>query len=81
MNQRPQTVIDAHEQLMDLASTLTYEHLPPNLQAISKPFCELARDLVANADPDGPVHKLWELQQAVLLLRRAKDHAVIAGLA
>ena len=29
-----------------------YEHLPPNLQAVSKPFCELALQ-IASDPPDG----------------------------
>lgn len=49
-----------------------YEHLPTNLQAVSKPFCELAESVVATlpANPERTV--------ALRKLLEAKDCAVRA---
>ncbi len=52
-----------------------YEHLPPKLQSISRPFGELAAVMVAALDP-GP-----ELTVSVRKLLEAKDAAVRAALA
>jgi len=49
-----------------------YEHLPPNLQAISKPFGELARKIL-DALPRNP-----ERTVALRKLLEAKDAAVRA---
>lgn len=49
-----------------------YEHLPPNLQAVSKPFGELARKIV-DALPRNP-----ERTVALRKLLEAKDAAVRA---
>jgi hypothetical protein len=49
-----------------------YEHLPPHLQAASKPFCEAAID-VAVTLPEGP-----EKTKALGKLLEAKDAAVRA---
>jgi hypothetical protein len=49
-----------------------YEHLPPPLQAVSKPFGDLARELVASL-PDNP-----ETTVALRKLLEAKDCAVRA---
>lgn len=54
-------------------SYFTFEHLPEDLQAISKPFCELAQHVAATVD--GP--------QATIALQKlleAKDCAVRAAL-
>lgn len=48
----------------------TYDHLAPELAALSRPFCDLAEDLVG-ALPDDP-----ELTNALDFLRSAKDRAV-----
>lgn len=52
----------------------TYDHLPPKLQAASKPFCELAAT-VAETLPDGA-----EKTVAMRKLLEAKDCAVRAVL-
>lgn len=55
-----------------------YAHLPPHLAAVSRPFCELARSLVAetNGLPRNP-----ERTVALRKLLEAKDAAVRAFLA
>lgn len=52
-----------------------YEHLPPKLQGVSKPFCELANVIVADL-PRNP-----ERTVALRKLLEAKDAAVRACLA
>lgn len=49
-----------------------YEHLPPHLQAVSKPFGELAQKLVADLKPNP------ERTVALRKLLEAKDCAVRA---
>lgn len=51
-----------------------YEHLPPHLQVISKPFGDLAREIEQTVDP-GP-----ERTVAFRKLLEAKDAAVRAKL-
>ena len=51
-----------------------YEHLPPHLQEISKPFCELAHQM-ANQLPANP-----ETTTALRKLMEAKDCAVRSAL-
>ena len=51
-----------------------YEHLPPHLQAVSRPFCELAKDILAL--PRNP-----ERTVALRKLLESKDAAVRAKLA
>lgn len=51
-----------------------YKHLPPRLQEVSKPFCDLAH-LVSNALPYDP-----ETSTALRKLLEAKDAAVRAAL-
>jgi hypothetical protein len=51
-----------------------YEHLPPQLQAISKPIGELARQMEADL-PDGP-----EKSAGLRKLLEAKDCLVRAAL-
>ena len=61
-----------------------YEHLPPHLQAVSKPFCDLARTLVADGEmPAGtavqfPLPRNPERTVALRKLLEAKDAAVRA---
>ncbi len=50
----------------------TYEHLPPHLQAVSGPFCELARMMVEKL-PTNPSRT-----EMLLKLVEAKDNAVRA---
>jgi len=70
-----------------------YEHLPPHLQAVSRPFCELAKSLVGAGSPapDGvlvegigvvePLPRNPERTVALRKLLEAKDAAVRALLA
>jgi hypothetical protein len=65
-----------------------YEHLPPHLQRISKPFCELARSIVAEDgmyEPDGSerLHLPRNAERTVALrkLLESKDAAVRAAIA
>lgn len=51
-----------------------YEHLPPHLAAVSKPFCDLAHDVVVEL-PRNP-----ERDVALRKLLEAKDAAVRAAL-
>ena len=52
-----------------------YEHLPPHLQKVSAPFCELARAMVAT---DGGLPRNPERTVALRKLLEAKDAAVRA---
>lgn len=62
-------VVDHIEQFFE------YEHLPTHLQAVSKPFCELART-IADTLPRNP-----ERTVALRKLLEAKDAAVRAAIA
>lgn len=57
-----------------------YEHLPPKLQEVSRPFCELAK---AITDPSSPfsLPRNPERTKALNKLMEAKDCAVRAALA
>lgn len=52
-----------------------YEHLPPNLQAVSKPFCDLAHEMAAMETEHGA-----ELTTGLRKLLEAKDCMVRAVL-
>lgn len=62
----------------------SYEHLPPHLQAVSRPFCDLARLIVAQGEmPEGtpvqfPLPRNPERTVALRKLLEAKDAAVRA---
>lgn len=58
-----------------ISQFFTYDHLPEKLQAVSKPFCELAATIVATL-PRNP-----ERTVALRKLMEAKDCAVRALLA
>lgn len=63
-----------------------YNHLPPHLQAVSKPFCELARLIVSDVPSAGtgthfPLPRNPERTVALRKLLEAKDAAVRALLA
>lgn len=63
----------AHPGTLALLKYFTYAHLPQHLQAVSKPFSDLAHDLATKLD--GP--------EATVCLRKlleAKDCAVRASL-
>ena len=57
-----------------MAQFFKYDHLPPELQAVSKPFCELAAQLIDRL-PSNP-----ERSVALRKLLEAKDAAVRAKL-
>lgn len=56
----------------------SYEHLAPELQKISAPFCHLARAIV---DPDNGLPRNAERTVALRKLLEAKDAAVRASMA
>lgn len=64
-----------------------YEHLPPHLREVSKPFCDLARIIVAAGEvPAGtsvqfPLPRNPERTVALRKLLEAKDAAVRAVVA
>lgn len=65
-----------------------YEHLPPHLQAVSKPFCDLARAIVGDERgmPEGtstqfPLPRNPERTVALRKLLEANDAAVRAVVA
>lgn len=55
----------------------TYKHLPEHLQAISKPFCELAewivKDLPRNPQRTIALNKVMEAKDAAVRAALAKD--------
>lgn len=55
-----------------------YEHLPPHLQTVSKPFCELAHSLVKGSASFDGVPRNPERTVALRKLLEAKDAAVRA---
>lgn len=65
---------ERHPSTMHLAKFFTYGHLPPHLQAVSRPCAELAGQMLA-AIPDGP-----ELTAGLRKLLEAKDCFVRAAL-
>ncbi len=58
----------------NLLQFFAYEHLPPHLQAVNKPFGDLARDLATSLPPNA------ESTTALRRLLEAKDCAVRAVL-
>lgn len=77
-----------HPNIAHLLSLMAYEHLPQHLQAFSRPFHDLAHQLVEDltiATPPGsdPVLAYGigsELGAALRKLRESKDCAVTAAL-
>lgn len=72
---------------MKILQFFTYEHLPEKLQAVSKPFCDLARAIVGDERgmPEGtsiqfPLPDNRERSKALDKLLEAKDAAVRAAL-
>lgn len=61
-----------HPSITHLLKFFSYTHLPEKLQAVSKPFCELAQQ-VADRAPDNQ-----ETTVALRKLLEAKDAAVRA---
>jgi hypothetical protein len=66
----------AHPATEALLEFFAYEHLPPNLQKVSRPFAVLAHEIAHNRVLAGP-----ELTVALRKLLEAKDCAVRAALA
>lgn len=58
-----------------------YEHLPPHLQRISKPFCDLARNIVAEDQNVSALPRNPERTVCLRKLLEAKDAAVRCALA
>lgn len=59
-----------------------YAHLPPNLQKVSAPFCELAKAIIAegtglprNAERSVALRKLLEAKDAAVRASIAQDPA------
>ncbi|MEU7348366.1 hypothetical protein ABZ778_31575 [Streptomyces bacillaris] len=65
---------ERHPATEHLLRYFAYDHLPPHLQAVSKPCGDLAQELV-DALPDGP-----ELSAGLRRLLEAKDCFVRAAL-
>lgn len=63
-----------HYQAAQLLEYFTYDHLPENLQSVSKPFYKLAHE-VANRSPNN-----LETVNALRKLLESKDAAVRAAL-
>lgn len=59
---------------MPILRFFTYEHLPPHLAKISRPFCELAHQLAEMLEPSA------ETSTALRKLLESKDAAVRAAL-
>ena len=62
-----------HPSIQHLLRFFAYKHLPPRLQQVSKPFCELATDIATTFT--GP-----EASACLRKLLEAKDCAVRAAL-
>ena len=56
-----------------------FEHLPPHLAEVSRPFCELAniivRDLPRNPERTVALRKLLEAKDAAVRAKLAKDES------
>jgi hypothetical protein len=57
---------------MDLIQFFEYKHLPEHLQSVSKPFCEMAKNIIKALPPN------TEREMALRKLLEAKDCAVRA---
>lgn len=66
---------ERHPAVEELLGYFEYEHLPEHLQEISRPYCELAEELVESDDVSGR-----ELTVALRKLLESKDCAVRAAL-
>ena len=62
------------EQAKELITYMSYEHLPEHLQEVSRPFCDLARQLYESATQSGDVST--QTVRALEYLLAAKDCAV-----
>lgn len=54
----------------DILRWFHYEHLPPKLQAVSEPFCDLAREMIdrlpRNAERSAGLRKLLEAKDCAV---------------
>lgn len=66
--------MDIGKEICILGKYFKYDHLPEKLQQVSKPFGDLARELISR-DQD-----TWQTLQALQKLLEAKDCAVRAAL-
>lgn len=66
---------DLHPSITHLLQFFAYDHLPHALREVSKPFGDLAHDLVVTHGLDGP-----EATTCLRKLLEAKDCAVRAAL-
>ncbi len=64
-----------HPATSGILQYFTFDHLPPKLMEVSKPFCLLAVELANDPALDGP-----ELTVCLRKLLEAKDSAVRAAL-
>ena len=64
--------MNRHPSIEHVLQFFSYSHLPPALQLVSKPFCDLAQE-IANRAPQSP-----ETAVALRKLLEAKDAAVRA---
>ena len=64
-----------HPSTKSLLSFFEYKHLPPHLQEVSKPFCDLATSIASMDTKHGP-----ELTAGLRKLLEAKDCIVRAAL-
>ena len=70
-----QDLTGRHRAVQDVMRHFTYDHLPPNLQAVSRPVCELAHHMLEVIPADDP-----ELTRGLHRLLEAKDALVRAAL-
>ena len=83
MNDAPQNTTPEH-----ILQFFSHEHLPADLAAISRPFCELARKIaLGSSSVDGDITENWPLPRnpertvALRKLLEAKDASVRAYIA
>lgn len=62
---------DRHRAVQDVMRHFTYDHLPTELQEVSRPVCELAHhmlDVIPTDDPEltRGLHKLLEAKDALV---------------
>lgn len=65
-----------HASVWNVYQFFQYDHLPPHLQEMSKPFCLLANDIISQCGGNGGA----ELTVALRKLLESKDAAVRAKL-
>lgn len=62
--------LQRHPAVIEMMKLFTYDHLPERLQAVSKPICVLAWDMVGRL-PDTPMltrglERLWETKNCLV---------------